>query len=129
MSEMRPCYGPLHKGALVENEFFFDEERRCCEFCLVRNREWKARNKHKVKTWKNSPDVRLSYNLRQIGIGPYKKEELTPLLLPGMGWSNYYIKGKRSWRFTELTAVGFPLLEASWWSPKRISSGIALAER
>ncbi len=127
---LRQCFGPLHKGALLSSESY-DKDNVTCNLCLTRSRQWKAANKDKLKeldSW-DRPENRLRQNLRRLGWNlSEKKEQLTPLLKPGMGWPNFYVKGKRSWKFElGLTNDGWALVPT--WSNGRISSGIALAEK
>jgi hypothetical protein len=95
----RRCQGPLHKGALVPESDF--RGFKTCRFCLERNNQWKARHIETVRA-KNSWSIlenRLRINLYKVGITGKKKEDVAALLKPGMGWGNYYVKGKRSWKF------------------------------
>lgn len=122
----RPCNGPLCKGKLVDADFFHNNLRKCCRFCLDRNRQWKARHRDKLRLrgWHYNPDTRFRYNMNRIGWGATEKEALSHLLKPGMGWGNYYVKGTRSWRFTK--EFDPEKLIAVWWPSKgRIKSGLA----
>lgn len=116
------CNGPLHKGKLIPEIYFRsnNQQTKTCFQCLESAREWKAANPDKVKlqnSWAN-PDIRFKQNIRRLHIYSsegLKKEALASLMKPGMGWSNYYVKGKRSWKFVEgLGNDGEDWLIAKW---------------
>lgn len=112
-SSWKQCNGPLHKGAFLNPEIFLGGCKTCM-ICLGRNEAWRKSHpghRKKYDTWA-IPDNRLRQNLRRLNVPQQKKEALSHLLKPGMGWGNYYVKGKRSWRF----AIGATTneLEASW---------------
>lgn len=106
----RKCNGPLHKGALVNEADF--RGHKTCRFCLERNNQWRSRNKEHLSR-KNSWSIlenRLRQNLFRLGITGKKKEDVAALLKPGMGWSNFYVNGTRSWKFVVTNGA----LTATW---------------
>lgn len=100
MEDRKRCGGPLHKGALLPLSEF-KEGQKTCLHCLDRNKKWRNANAEKLKrnySW-DKPEVRLRKNLHLLGLSAsIKKEAFEPLLMVGMGWSNFYVKGKRSWK-------------------------------
>lgn len=113
----KPCNGPLHKGASLPLDVFFGY--KTCSACLNRNRIWKHMNPDVIKkqnSWDN-PDNRFRQNMRRLHIyeaQQMKKEGFEPFLKVGMGWGNYYVKGKRSWKFVIGTGDDEGMVIAKW---------------
>jgi hypothetical protein len=118
LTAFKVCAGPLCRGALRPIDIFTGF--KTCSNCLERSRTWKHLNPEKLKsydTWAN-PDKRFRQNMVRLGMleaAKMKKEDFTGLLKVGQGWSNYYVNGKRSWKFvTAITDDGLKYIEAKW---------------